>query len=276
MIDRNDSFISVIMPAWNAEQTLAQSIQSVLRQTHGQWELLVVDDASTDRTPDILRRFATQDPRIRIFRNEQNMGALRSRNRAVREARGAWLAFLDSDDLWHPDKLARQLAFSERAQAQMSFTACAYINERGRPYPGVFRARPCVGYREMCHSNPIPHSSVMLRPAHYRIMERADHNIHEDYLMWLTIMRDGLTAYGLDEVLTAYRFSRSTKSGKKWNAARMHFRTLRTLERQRGRRVADMLHYGVISAWKYAWIFYLGRLFQRADRDAWPTEAEGG
>jgi teichuronic acid biosynthesis glycosyltransferase TuaG len=104
-----DGLVSIIMPSWNTGRFIAESIQSVLNQTYQDWELLIVDDCSTDNTDEIVAGF--NDKRIRYFKNEKNSGAAITRNRAIREARGEWIAFLDSDDLWSPEKLAKQLNF---------------------------------------------------------------------------------------------------------------------------------------------------------------------
>ena len=104
-----DCLVSIVMPSWNTGAFIAESIRSVLAQTYSNWELIVVDDGSTDNTDEVVASFS--DPRIKYFKNPRNVGAALTRNRALREARGEWMAFLDSDDLWAPEKLERQLAF---------------------------------------------------------------------------------------------------------------------------------------------------------------------
>ena len=104
-----DGLVSIIMPSWNTERFIAETIQSVLDQTYTNWELIIVDDCSSDNTDDIVASF--KDNRIKYFHNEKNSGAALTRNRAMREAQGEWIAFLDSDDLWTPEKLEHQIAF---------------------------------------------------------------------------------------------------------------------------------------------------------------------
>ena len=103
-----ENLASVIMPSWNTAGFIAESIRSVIDQTYTKWELIIVDDCSTDNTDEVVASF--HDDRIRYFKNEKNMGAALTRNRALREARGEWIAFLDSDDLWKPKKLENQLS----------------------------------------------------------------------------------------------------------------------------------------------------------------------
>lgn len=122
-----DGLVSIIMPSWNTGRFIAESIQSVIDQTYKKWELLIVDDCSTDNTDEIVASF--QDERIHYFKNEKNSGAALSRNRALREAKGEWIAFLDSDDLWAPKKLERQLKFMEKNNLVFSYHEYVKIDE---------------------------------------------------------------------------------------------------------------------------------------------------
>ncbi|HFR3414640.1 TPA: glycosyltransferase family 2 protein, partial [Streptococcus suis] len=108
MVER-DTLVSIIMPSWNTAKYISESIQSVLDQTHQNWELIIVDDCSNDETEKVVSHF--KDSRIKFFKNSNNLGAALTRNKALRKARGRWIAFLDSDDLWHPSKLEKQLEF---------------------------------------------------------------------------------------------------------------------------------------------------------------------
>ena len=124
-----NDLISIIMPSYNTERYIGDSIRSVLAQTYSDWELIIVDDCSTDRTDDIVGGFL-HDTRIRYIKNEKNSGAAMSRNRALREARGRWIAFLDSDDLWLPDKLEHQVDFMEQHGYSFSYTKYREIDEQ--------------------------------------------------------------------------------------------------------------------------------------------------
>ena len=126
-----EGLVSIIMPSWNTGRFIAESIQSVLKQTYQNWELLIVDDCSTDNTDEIVAGF--NDKRIRYFKNEKNSGAAITRNRAIREARGEWIAFLDSDDLWSPEKLAKQLNFMNEHGYVFSYHDFVKIDEESKP-----------------------------------------------------------------------------------------------------------------------------------------------
>lgn len=106
---RTAPLVSVIMPAYNAEKYIEEAVSSVLSQTYKNWELLILDDCSSDCTAEIAEYFASLDTRIRLLRNPQNMGVAKTRNRGFDIAKGEWIALLDSDDVWHSDKLEKQL-----------------------------------------------------------------------------------------------------------------------------------------------------------------------
>ena len=127
--------ISIVMPAYNAAGTIRDSIQSIFAQTVKDWELIVIDDGSKDDTTRILEELAAVDKRIRFLKNEKNSGASYTRNRAVALARGEWIAFLDSDDLWRSDKLEKQLALIEKhPNAVICYTASSFIDDKGKSY----------------------------------------------------------------------------------------------------------------------------------------------
>ena len=127
--------ISVIMAAYNAERTISQAIESVLRQTEPGLELVIIDDCSTDRTVDIVRGF--QDDRIRLLHNNKNIGAAVTRYYGVKSATGDWIAILDSDDLWQPNKLERQIQVQKMCNADLVFTGSAFIASDGSPVKGI-------------------------------------------------------------------------------------------------------------------------------------------
>ena len=125
-----NELVSIIMPSYNTAAYIKETINSVISQTYQQWELIIVDDCSTDNTDEIVDSFL-KDPRIRYMKNERNSGAAVSRNRAIREARGKWIAFLDSDDLWMSEKLEKQIAFMKRNEYSFSYTSYEEIDVDG-------------------------------------------------------------------------------------------------------------------------------------------------
>lgn len=126
-----DELVSIIMPSWNTGNFIAESIQSVINQTYRKWELIIVDDCSTDNTDEVVGSFC--DERIKYLKNEKNLGAALTRNRALRKARGEWIAFLDSDDLWTPQKLEYQIEFMKKNHIIFSYHEYEKIDEESRP-----------------------------------------------------------------------------------------------------------------------------------------------
>ena len=184
------------MPAFNNEAHVAECIRSVLAQTHRDWELLFVDDGSSDRTVEIAESF--RDPRIRIFRNGENAGAALSRNRALREARGEWVAFLDADDWWHPQKLERQLAFMERHG--YAFACTDYRRKTGSWDDYVITGPAVLGKWGMYRYCYVYTGSVMYDREKIGLIQIADLKKRNDYAMWLKVIEKA-RCYRLPECL---------------------------------------------------------------------------
>lgn len=214
----NNKLVSIITPMYNAEATIAQTIESVLAQTYEQWELLLVDDCSTDGCTKIAASYAQKEKRIRYCRLESNQGVANARNTAIAMAQGRFLAFLDSDDIWRKDKLQKQLEFMEKTGAVFTYTACAVIDKQGK-YAGKIRYVPeHTDYRKLLKGNVIPCLTVLLDRQSVRAF-RMPAVRHEDYAFWLSILQSGTEAYGLNEVLAEYRIQNSSISRNKLKAA---------------------------------------------------------
>ena len=127
----NKPFVSIITPCWNCEKYIAETIESVLAQTYDNWEMIIVDDCSTDHSYEIALEYSKKDNRIKVYRMEQNSGAARCRNRAIEKSKGEYLAFIDSDDIWLPEKLEKQLKFMHENGCNFSFTEYEHIDEKG-------------------------------------------------------------------------------------------------------------------------------------------------
>lgn len=201
-----NDLVSVIMPSYNTAKYIADSIRSVLAQTYHDWELLIVDDCSTDETDAVVASF--DDPRIRYFKNEKNSGAAVSRNRALREAKGKWIAFLDSDDLWMPDKLEKQIGFMKERQVSFSYTRYEEIDSDGNQ-TGVMVSGPKRitkrGMNRFCWPGCL---TVMYDAETVGLVQIADIKKNNDYAMWLKVCRKA-NCFLLDETLARYRRGRS-------------------------------------------------------------------
>jgi glycosyltransferase involved in cell wall biosynthesis len=203
------------MPVYNSAATLGASVRSVLAQTHTDLELLVTDDASSDESMDLLKDFARQDDRV-LPELAPKGGAARARNRAISRARGDYVAFLDSDDMWLSTKLERQLDFAATAGAPLTFTSyykvhAEYDGEAADFVPNgrVVWARGHVDYRAMLTQDHIGALTAMYDRAALGTRLMPDIRKRQDYGLWLSIMRDGAAARGLREPLAIYRANRA-------------------------------------------------------------------
>ena len=226
-MDAHSELISIIMPAYNAEQTLAHAVGSVLAQTYGNFELIIINDCSTDATAALAREFASRDSRIQVRSTDRNSGAAAARHNGVEAARGQWLAFLDSDDAWAPDKLEKQLAVQKQTNADLIFTGSAFMNHQGEPKDWVLHVPQTIHYRKLLKQNLISNSSVLVRKSRYLECEYLGEGLHEDFVCWLRILRDGSVAHGIDEPLLIYRLSPHSKSGNKLRSAKMNWKAYR-------------------------------------------------
>lgn len=227
-----DKLVSIIMPSYNTGKYIKASVESVLAQTYRNWELLIVDDCSTDNTDDVIKPFLN-DNRINYLKNEKNSGAAVSRNRALREAKGKWIAFLDSDDLWFPDKLEKQIDFMIRNKFYFSYTKYEEMNAEGTD-TGVIVSGPKritkSGMYNFCWPGCL---TVMFDSEYVGELQIADIKKNNDYAMWLKICRKA-DCYLLDEVLAKYRRGRkgSVSSHSIKTMIRWHYKLFHDAEKQ--------------------------------------------
>ena len=222
--------VSIVMPSYNTAEYITESIKSVLAQTYTNWELIIVDDCSTDNTDIIVNAFLS-DTRIRYIKNDKNSGAAVSRNRALREAKGKWIAFLDSDDLWHPQKLEKQIAFMETHGYKFTYTDYR-IQLNGIWLPYVYTGPDIVNKRtikDYCYFSTI---TVMYEREAVGLIQIEPIRKNNDYAMWLKIINK-YSCHRLDECLSYYiKHDGSISSGSKWKLIRHHYILWRVAERK--------------------------------------------
>ena len=224
----HSGLISIIMPAYNCERTIEDAVSSVLAQTYQDWELIIVDDASTDRTPEICKDLSGKDSRIRLLTNQSNCGTLLSRLNAIEASEGEWIAFIDADDLWDKQKLEKQIRFRDETVCDIIYTASAFIDENGNKYDWILHVPDRAEYRKLLKQNIISNSSVLARKADFVKYSPADeskHDMHEDFACWLLMLRDGRTAAGIDEPLITYRISKGSSTGNKMKTSELNMNT---------------------------------------------------
>lgn len=210
-----EGMVSIIMPSWNTGRLIAESIQSVIDQTYPNWELLIVDDCSTDNTDEVVEKF--HDERIRYFHNESNSGAALTRNHALQKARGEWIAFLDSDDLWMPEKLEHQLNFMQENHYVLSYTEYEKMDEESQPLNIYVSGPEKVSRRKMYHYDYIGQLTMMYSAKYFGQIQIKDIKKNNDYAIRLQLYKKSDTcAYLLKENLAKYRVRRNSISHDKF------------------------------------------------------------
>lgn len=225
-----DNLVSIITPAYKAESIIVDTINSVLAQTHTNWEMLIAEDCGPDKTRDVVREFAASDPRIRLIEPAENGGPAEARNHALRAARGNWIAFLDSDDMWLPEKLERQLAFhSSHPDAVLSFTGFRRISADAARTGSYISVPPSVSYRQLLGNTVIATSTVIVNRALSGDI-RMERTYYDDFACWLALLKPGGKAVGLDEDLVRYRVMEASVSRDKGRSAREVWKAYRTVQ----------------------------------------------
>lgn len=225
----NNHLVSIVTPAYKAETTIAETIRSVQAQIYTEWEMLVVDDGSPDNTSSIVSQFAEHDPRVRLIR-QVNSGPAMARQTALEQAKGRYVAFLDADDLWLPEKLVWQLDFMSRHRAAVSFTSFRRIRPDGGGMGHRIRIPAQLTYRQLLGNTALATSSVIIDRGLVGTF-RMTRTYYDDFVLWLEILKRGHVAYGLDKDLMRYRVMGQSVSRNKGRSARMVWRTYREIER---------------------------------------------
>ena len=244
--------VSVIMPAYNMERFIAQAIRSVMAQTMTDWELLVIDDGSSDRTCAIVEELAAKDSRVRLYRNTSNVGVAKTRNRGVDLSRGEFIALLDSDDVWHPDKLEKQLDLARQTGAEIVYCSYSIVGGDGRKVRKDYIVPERTDFDRLLKENVIGCSTVLLRGELIRNHGFEPTYLHEDYVLWLELLREGHSAAGCAEPLTDWRLLTNSRSFDKRKSAKSRWVIYRDyLHLPLGRRIRCFTAYTAAGLKKY-------------------------
>jgi teichuronic acid biosynthesis glycosyltransferase TuaG len=231
--EMNSPLVSIITPAYNAERFINESIKSVLNQTYSNWEMIIVDDCSTDHTTEVVASYGQNDSRIQLIELERNSGPAIARNTAMDKARGRFIAFLDSDDLWLPNKLERQLDFMLEKDIAFSFTEYGRIKEDGEDLLNtIIDAPETINYDGLMKHCVIGCLTVMVDTKQTGKLKMINIPSRQDYVLWLSIVKSGFLAHGLPEVLAKYRLVKNSISSDKIKMAKQNWRVYRKIERQ--------------------------------------------
>lgn len=225
-----NTLISIVVPVYNAHAYIEDTIKTVLEQTYGNWELLLVDDCSSDNSQVIMQKY--RNDRIKILEQPVNQGAARARNRGIEEARGRYIAFLDADDKWDKNKLEKEVAFMQKMKAAFVFTSYEFADEYGVGNGKIAHVPRTLVYKNALKNTIIFTTTVMFDMTKIsKELIRMPEVKSEDTATWWKILREGYTAYGLDEVLAFYRRPIRSLSSNKLEAVKRIWNLYRKVEK---------------------------------------------
>ncbi len=212
--------VSIITPSYNSFNFIGETINSVIAQTYENWEMIIVDDCSKDNSVELIREYVKKDSRIKLIQNEVNKGAAETRNEALKVAKGRFIAFLDSDDLWLPSKLEIQLEFMQENNYPISFTEYELIDEEGKALKKYVRTLKCIDYKGYMKNTIIGMSTSMIDTSIVNSFNFVNIRTRQDAYLWITLLKRGHKAYGIDCVLGKYRVRKDSISANKIKAAK--------------------------------------------------------
>lgn len=225
-----DEMVSIITPSYKSERFVAQTIESVLAQTYTNWEMVIVDDVSPDRSNEIIEMYAQKDTRIKLIRLEKNSGPAVARNRAIEEAAGRYIAFLDADDLWLPEKLEKQLAFMSQNNLAFTYSSYYLIDEENTD-KGTFITKTSVSYTDLLKTCSIGCLSAIYDTSKIGKVYMPLILKRQDYGLWLKILRKIGETKGMLEPLATYRLLKNSVSSNKRKAAHYQWKIYRDVEK---------------------------------------------
>jgi glycosyltransferase involved in cell wall biosynthesis len=218
------------MPSYNSSKFISETIQSVQAQTFSDWELIIVDDCSEDQSYEIIESYTKEDDRVKSFRFQQRSGPATTRNKSIEEAKGRYIAFLDSDDLWLPDKLEEQINFMKSMKSVFSFTAYEKIDEQGIRIGNAFEIPPTLNYQQLLTGCVIGCLTAMYDQEFLGKLYMPSILKGQDYAMWLKILKKTKVAHGLNEVLAQYRIRPDSISRNKYIKLKYIWKMYREIE----------------------------------------------
>lgn len=249
-MDDSLPIVSIITPAYRCRETIRDSYEAVKKQTFLSWEWIVVEDDSQDGTFEYLQELVSKDSRVTLLKTPRNSGAAVARNIGIERARGQYIAFLDSDDLWKPEKLERQISFMEKNGYAFTFTNFDFLLHNGKTLPHE-STKSVITYKSLLVKNRIGCLTVMYDTG---LIGKAymplDCELREDHGAWLDITRRGISAYLLSDSLSVYRIRSKSVSSHKFRMVKYQYRLYRRHE-----------GFGIIKSLYYLFLCTLNRLF---------------
>jgi len=225
-----EDLVSIVTPTYNCGKFITETIESVIGQTYKNWEMIIVDDCSKDNTQEIVKKYLKNDKRIKYIKFEKNQGAAIARNTAIREAKGRYIAFLDSDDLWSKDKLEKQINFMKKNSYSFTCTAYEQIDENNNLLNKIIRPKIKADYNRILLDCPVGNSTVMYNVDELGKFEVPNIRKRNDDALWLQILKKEKYIYGLNEILMQYRIRQNSISSNKLDLIKYHWQLYRQIE----------------------------------------------
>lgn len=244
-----DDLVSIITPAYNAERFIEDTILSVINQTYSDWEMIIIDDCSSDKTRQIVEKYSLADTRIVLLINEENLGVSESRNKGIKSAKGRFLAFLDSDDQWVDSKLFVQINYMKNRNIGFTFSSYKIFVNSTENVINTIQVPKSIKYRALLKNTIIGCLTVVIDRKIIEEVYFPDIRISQDFVAWVNVLKKGYIAYGINEPLALYRKHQSSLSGNKKKAIVGQWKAYR-----------NTLKFGYLKS-IYYFLFYLGNAF---------------
>lgn len=225
-----EELISIITPTYNCGDYIGETIESVLKQSYQNWEMIIVDDCSTDNTKEVVEDYINRDNRIKYYILEENSGAAIARTKAMEIASGKYMAFLDSDDLWSPNKLKKQIAFMKNNNYNFTCTAYKQIDEKGNSLNKVIKTKKKTDYNGLLLTCPVGNSTVIYNVEKLGKFVVPNIRKRNDDALWLQILKKEKYIYGMPDVLMKYRIRTDSISSNKIGLVKYHWILYREVE----------------------------------------------
>ncbi len=222
-----EALVSIITPTFNSEKFISETIKSVQNQTYTNWEMIIVDDGSSDKTVDIVSERIKTDKRIKLFQLEKNSGAGIARNTALLKAIGKYIAFLDADDLWKPQKLEKQIDFLISNQLRFTFSFYECMDEEGNTLNKLIESPKELSYRQLFYCNYVGNLTGIYDADYFGKIQISSIRKRQDWMMWLTVLKKIRTACPVPESLAIYRIRKNSISASKLDLVKHNFNVYR-------------------------------------------------
>lgn len=219
--------VSIITPVYNAERFLKETADSVFKQSYTDWEWILVNDCSTDKSWELMQGLSEKDQRIKIFSNKENIKSGKTRNFAIQKACGRFIAFLDADDKWHQDKLAIQISFMLENDYHFTHTSFGYLDEKGKKIKSTFHVSGTVDYDHLLKRTEIGCLTAVYDAGKIGKYYMSEHATKQDYALWLSILKTGVKSYGIDKELAFYRLVANSATSSKHKLILKHISFLK-------------------------------------------------